>query len=188
MDDGTCMVGTAKFFLEFTADESCGKCTPCRVGTKILLDMLTDITAGKGREGDIATLEDLSRDIITTSLCGLGQTAPNPVLSTLRYFKHEYESHIHQKWCRAGVCRNLTTFWIDEKLCKACGACLRACPSKAIVGEKKVPHKIIQELCVHCRSCYDTCKFKSIKILPAGFEGDANEFLEKTAVGAKEEK
>ena len=188
MDDGTCMVGTAKFFLEFTADESCGKCTPCRVGTKILLDMLTDITAGKGREGDIATLEDLSRDIITTSLCGLGQTAPNPVLSTLRYFKHEYESHIHQKWCRAGVCRNLTTFWIDEKLCKACGACLRACPSKAIVGEKKVPHKIIQELCVHCRTCYDTCKFSSIRILPAAFDGDPNEFLAKTAVGEKEEK
>jgi len=188
MDDGTCMVGTAKFFLEFTADESCGKCTPCRVGTKILLDMLTDITEGKGRETDIATLEDLSRDIITTSLCGLGQTAPNPVLSTLRYFKHEYESHIHQKWCRAGVCRNLATFWIDEKLCKACGACLRACPSKAVVGEKKVPHKIIQELCVHCRTCYDTCKFNSIRILPAAFDGDPNEFLAKTAVGAKEEK
>jgi len=188
MDDGTCMVGTAKFFLEFTADESCGKCTPCRVGTKILLDMLADITKGKGKEGDIETLEDLSRDIITTSLCGLGQTAPNPVLSTLRYFKHEYESHIHQKWCKAGVCKDLTTFWIDEKLCKACGACLRACPSKAIVGEKKVPHKIIQELCVHCRTCYDTCKFNSIRILPAGFEGDPNEFLTKTAAGAKEEK
>ncbi len=188
MDDNTCMVGTAKFFLEFTADESCGKCTPCRVGTKILLDMLTDIAEGKGKEGDIATLEDLSRDIITTSLCGLGQTAPNPVLSTLRYFKHEYESHIHQKWCQAGVCRNLTTFWIDEKLCKACGACLRACPAKAVVGEKKVPHKIIQELCVHCRTCYDTCKFNSIRILPAGFEGDPHEFLSKTAVGAKEEK
>jgi NADH:ubiquinone oxidoreductase subunit F (NADH-binding) len=188
MDDNTCMVGTAKFFLEFTADESCGKCTPCRVGTKILLDMLTDITEGKGKEGDIETLEDLSRDIITTSLCGLGQTAPNPVLSTIRYFRNEYESHIHQKWCRAGVCRNLSTFWIDEKLCKACGACLRACPSKAIIGEKKVPHKIIQELCVHCRTCYDTCKFKSINILPAGFEGDPNEFLEKTAAGAKEDK
>jgi NADH:ubiquinone oxidoreductase subunit F (NADH-binding)/(2Fe-2S) ferredoxin len=188
MDDNTCMVGTAKFFLEFTADESCGKCTPCRVGTKILLDMLTDISEGKGKEGDIETLQDLSRDIITTSLCGLGQTAPNPVLSTIRYFKDEYEQHIHQKWCKAGVCRNLTTFLIDEKLCKACGACLRACPSKAIVGEKKVPHKIIQELCVHCRTCYDTCKFKSIQILPAGFEGDANEFLEKAAAGAKEEK
>ncbi len=188
MDDNTCMVGTAKFFLEFTADESCGKCTPCRVGTKILLDMLTDISEGKGKEGDIETLEDLSRDIITTSLCGLGQTAPNPVLSTIRYFKDEYESHIKHKWCKAGVCRNLTTFMIDEKLCKACGACLRACPAKAIVGEKKVPHKIIQELCVHCRSCYDTCKFNSIRILPAGFEGDPNDFLEKASAGKKEDK
>lgn len=185
MDDNTCMVGTAKFFLEFTADESCGKCPPCRVGTKILLDMLTDITEGKGTKEDMATLEDLSRDIIATSLCGLGQTAPNPVLTTLRYFKHEYESHIIDKWCKAGVCRDLATFWIDEKLCKACGACLRACPSKAIVGEKKVPHKIIQELCVHCRTCYDTCKFKSILILPAGFEGDPAEFL--AAAGAKTE-
>ncbi|MBI5633091.1 MAG: NADH-quinone oxidoreductase subunit NuoF [Nitrospirae bacterium] len=188
MDDSTCMVGTAKFFLEFTADESCGKCTPCRVGTKILLDMLTDITEGKGKEEDIATLEDLGRDIISTSLCGLGQTAPNPVLSTIRYFKDEYESHIRDKWCKAGVCRDLTMFWIDEKLCKACGACLRACPSKAIVGEKKVPHKVIQELCVKCRTCYETCKFKSIKILPAGFEGDPYELIEKTAAGAKEEK
>jgi NAD-dependent dihydropyrimidine dehydrogenase PreA subunit len=188
MDDSTCMVGTAKFFLEFTADESCGKCTPCRVGTKILLDMLTDITEGKGKEEDIATLEDLGRDIIGTSLCGLGQTAPNPVLSTIRYFKDEYESHIRDKWCKAGVCRDLTMFWIDEKLCKACGACLRACPSKAVVGEKKVPHKIIQELCVKCRTCYETCKFKSIKILPAGFEGDPYALLEKTAAGAKEEK
>ncbi len=177
MDDNTCMVGTAKFFLEFTADESCGKCTPCRVGTKILLDMLTDITEGKGKESDIETLLDLGRDIISTSLCGLGQTAPNPVLTTIKYFKDEYESHIRDKWCKAGVCRNLTTFWIDEKLCKGCGACLRACPSKAIMGEKKQPHKIIQEVCVHCRTCYEACKFKSIKILPAGFEGDPSELL-----------
>lgn len=181
MDDNTCMVGTAKFFLEFTADESCGKCTPCRVGTKILLDILTDISEGKGKEEDIVTLEDLGRDIIAASLCGLGQTAPNPVLTTLRYFKHEYESHINDKWCKAGVCRSLSTFWIDEKLCKACGACLRACPSKAIVGEKKVPHRIITELCVRCRSCYEACKFKSIKILPAGFTGDPYELLEKEA-------
>jgi len=182
MDDNTCMVGTAKFFLEFTADESCGKCPPCRVGTKILLDMLTDIAEGRGKEGDIETLEDLARDIIATSLCGLGQTAPNPILTTIRYFKDEYESHIKDKWCKAGVCRNLTMFWIDEKLCKGCGACLRACPSKAIMGEKKKPHKIIQELCVHCRSCYEACKFKSIKILPAGYEGDPYELA-----GAAEE-
>ncbi|MFZ2196744.1 MAG: NADH-quinone oxidoreductase subunit NuoF [Thermodesulfovibrionales bacterium] len=185
MDDNTCMVGTAKFFLDFTADESCGKCTPCRVGTKILLDMLTDITEGKGKVEDIETLQDLGRDIIAASLCGLGQTAPNPVLTTIKYFRDEYESHIIDKWCKAGVCRNLSSFWIDEKLCKACGACLRACPAKAIVGEKKVPHKIIQELCVHCRTCYDTCKFKSINILPAGFEGDPAEFL--AAAAAKKE-
>ena len=183
MDDNTCMVGTAKFFLEFTADESCGKCTPCRVGTKILLDMLTDITEGKGKESDIETLLDLGRDIISTSLCGLGQTAPNPVLTTIKYFRDEYESHIRDRWCKAGVCRNLTTFWIDEKLCKGCGACLRACPSKAIIGEKKQPHKIIQEVCVHCRTCYEACKFKSIKILPAGFEGDPSELLEAAAAG-----
>ncbi len=185
MDDNTCMVGTAKFFLEFTADESCGKCVPCRVGTKILLDILTDITEGKGQESDIETLQDLARDILASSLCGLGQTAPNPILTTIKYFRDEYESHILHKWCKAGVCRKLTTFWIDEKLCKACGACLRACPSKAIVGEKKVPHKIIQELCVQCRTCYDTCKFHSIKILPAKFEGDPHEFLEAAAAGEK---
>lgn len=186
MDDNTCMVGTAKFFLEFTTDESCGKCPPCRVGTKILLDMLTDIAEGRGKEGDIETLEDLGRDIIATSLCGLGQTAPNPILTTIKYFRDEYESHIKHKWCKAGVCRELTTFLIDEKLCKGCGACLRACPSKAISGEKKMPHKIIQDLCVHCRTCYDACKFKSIKILPAKFQGDPAE-LEAVSGKSKRE-
>lgn len=168
MDDSNCMVSMAKFFLEFTTDESCGKCPPCRVGTKIMLDMLTDITEGRGKEGDIETLDDLARDIIATSLCGLGMTAPNPVLTTIRYFKHEYETHIKERWCQAGICRDLCTFFIDEKVCKGCGVCLRGCPSKAIIGEKKKPHKIIQEMCVHCRSCYDTCKFGSIKILAAG--------------------
>jgi NADH:ubiquinone oxidoreductase subunit F (NADH-binding)/(2Fe-2S) ferredoxin/Fe-S-cluster-containing hydrogenase component 2 len=186
MDDNTCMVGTAKFFLEFTADESCGKCTPCRVGTRILLDMLTDITDGNGKEGDIETLLDLAKDILTTSLCGLGQTAPNPVLTTIKYFRDEYESHIHDKWCKAGVCRNLTTFWIDEELCKGCGACLRACPSKAIIGEKKKPHKIIQEVCVHCRTCYEACKFKSIKVMPAGYNGEPQEKAEPVKAGTTE--
>jgi NADH:ubiquinone oxidoreductase subunit F (NADH-binding)/(2Fe-2S) ferredoxin/Fe-S-cluster-containing hydrogenase component 2 len=188
MDDNTCMVGTAKFFLEFTADESCGKCTPCRVGTKILLDMLTDITAGKGKEEDIETLQDLGRDIIAASLCGLGQTAPNPVLTTIRYFRDEYESHIRDKWCKAGVCKNLTTFFIDEELCKGCGACLRACPSKAIIGDKKQPHKIIQELCVHCRTCYEACKFKSIRIMPAGYDGGQAGLAEAAAVKGEAEK
>jgi NADH:ubiquinone oxidoreductase subunit F (NADH-binding)/(2Fe-2S) ferredoxin/NAD-dependent dihydropyrimidine dehydrogenase PreA subunit len=167
MDEDTCMVSTAKFFLEFTADESCGKCTPCRVGTKVMLDMLTDITEGRGKEGDIETLEDLSRDIIGTSLCGLGQTAPNPVLSTIRYFKHEYESHIKDRWCQAGICSSLCSFHIVEELCKGCGACLRGCPQKAVVGEKKKPHRIIQELCIQCRTCFDACKFGSIEIKPA---------------------
>jgi len=186
MDDNTCMVGTAKFFLEFTADESCGKCTPCRVGTKILLDMLTDITEGNGKGGDIETLQDLAKDILSTSLCGLGQTAPNPVLTTIKYFRDEYESHIHDKWCKAGVCRNLTTFVIDEELCKGCGACLRACPSKAIIGDKKKPHRIIQEVCVHCRTCYEACKFKSIKIMPAGYEAGSPGKAEPVKAGAPE--
>lgn len=174
MDNSNCMVSIARFFLDFTADESCGKCVPCRVGTRILLDMLTDITEGRGKEGDIETLEDLSRDIIVSSLCGLGQTAPNPVLTTIRYFRNEYETHIKNKWCPAGICRELSTFYIDEKLCKGCGACLRACPSKAIIGEKKKPHKIIQDLCLACRSCWETCKFKSVKILP----GTARKYTE----------
>lgn len=180
MDEDTCMVSTAKFFLEFTADESCGKCTPCRVGTRVMLDMLTDITEGRGKEGDIETLEDLSRDIIGTSLCGLGQTAPNPVLSTIRYFRHEYESHIRDHWCQAGICGKLCSFHIVEELCKGCGACLRGCPQQAVVGEKKKPHRIIQELCIQCRTCYDACKFGSIEIKPAIRQ-------EKPALAAKDE-
>ena len=180
MDEDTCMVSTAKFFLEFTADESCGKCTPCRVGTKVMLDMLTDITEGRGKDGDIETLEDLSRDIIGTSLCGLGQTAPNPVLSTIRYFRHEYESHIKDHWCQAGICSKLCSFHIVEELCKGCGACLRGCPQQAVVGEKKKPHRIIQELCIQCRTCYDACKFGSIEIKPAIRQ-------EKTVLAAKDE-
>lgn len=167
MDDGNCMVSTAKFFLDFTADESCGKCAPCRIGTKLMLDILTDICEGRGQEGDIETLEDLSKDITAASLCGLGQSASNPVRSTLRYFRNEYEMHIRDKWCPTGVCRDLCTFYIDERLCKGCGACLRACSSKGIVGEKKKPHTINQDLCVHCRTCWETCKFNAIKILPA---------------------
>ncbi len=183
MDEDTCMVGTAKFFLDFTVDESCGKCVPCRIGTQIMLDMLIDISEGRGKDGDIEILEELSRDIIDTSLCGLGQSAPNPVLTTIKYFRNEYESHIYEKWCKAGVCRDLCSFHIVEKLCKGCGACRRVCPSKAIIGEKKKPHKVMQDLCIHCRSCYDTCKFNSIKILPANYEGEPSDL-----VGAATEK
>jgi NADH:ubiquinone oxidoreductase subunit F (NADH-binding)/(2Fe-2S) ferredoxin len=166
MDDLNCMVSVAKFFLEFTADESCGKCTPCRIGTTVLYDLVKDITEGRGKEGDLELIEDLSKDIIASSLCGLGQSAPNPVLTTIRYFRDEFEAHIKQKWCPAGVCRDLSTFYIDETACTGCGACARVCASKAITGEKKKPHTISQELCVQCRSCYQTCKFNSVKIGP----------------------
>ncbi len=186
MDNSTCMVNTAKFFLDFTSDESCGKCVPCRIGTKLMYDLLTDICEGRGKEGDIETLEDLSETIISASLCGLGQSAPNPVLSTIRHFRHEYEMHINNKWCTSGACRDLCTFHIDERLCKGCGACLRACSSKAIIGEKKKPHKIIQEDCVHCRTCWDACKFDSIKILPAAYRNASEtEIKYLTGIGMK---
>ncbi|MCK5503792.1 MAG: 4Fe-4S binding protein, partial [Thermodesulfovibrionia bacterium] len=163
----------------FTAEESCGKCPPCRIGTKIMLDMLSDITEGRGKEGDIDTLEELSRDIIDGSLCGLGQSAPNPVLTTIKYFRDEYESHITDNWCKVGICRKLSTFFINEEVCKGCGACMRACPSKAIVGEKKKPHRIIQEVCVQCKSCFDTCKFKSVIVGPAHYTGDPMALIKK---------
>ena len=166
MNDLNCMVSVAKFFLEFTAEESCGKCPPCRIGTTIMLDLLTNITEGKGKPGDIELLQDMAQDIIATSLCGLGQTAPNPVLTTIRYFKDEYESHIHEGWCKTGVCKDLCTFYIEEEKCKGCGACARVCPQKAVSGEKKKPHHIDQALCIQCRSCYEACKFDSVKIGP----------------------
>ncbi len=166
MTDLNCMVSVAKFFLEFTAEESCGKCPPCRIGTTIMLDLLTKITEGKGKESDIELLEDMSWDIISTSLCGLGQSAPNPVLTTIKYFRDEYESHINEKWCKTGVCKDLCTFYIDEAKCKACGLCKKVCPQNAITGEKKVPHHIDQAKCIQCRSCYEACKFGSVQIGP----------------------
>lgn len=162
MDERSCMVDIAKFFLGFTADESCGKCTPCRVGTAILLKKLTELTEGKGKPGDLEILENISRTIISSSLCGLGQTAPNPVLTTIRYFRDEYEAHIYDKKCPAGVCKELITFMIDAEKCTGCTACSRKCPQKAITGEKKKPHVIDQSLCIKCGVCYDTCKFESI--------------------------
>lgn len=162
LDESDCMVNIAKFFLQFTQSESCGKCVPCRIGTKRLLEILERITSGRGREGDIQLLEDLARDVKATSLCGLGQTAPNPILSTIRYFRDEYEAHIMRKKCPAGVCKDLLSYLVLTEFCKGCGACKRVCPAGAISGEKKEPHKIDPDLCVKCGACFETCKFKAI--------------------------
>ena len=162
LDEDNCMVNMAQYFIHFTQEESCGKCVPCRVGTKRLKEILDRITKGQGRPDDIERLEKLSAGIRNTSLCGLGQTAPNPILSTIKYFREEYEVHIRDKKCPAKVCKALLTYSIDEKLCKACGACLKACPTSAITGEKKVPHKIDPAKCIRCGSCFDVCKFKSV--------------------------
>ena len=162
MDEDTCMVDIAKFFLEFTVDESCGKCTPCRVGTKRLLELLNKITEGRGTMEDLERIEELAAFIKENSLCGLGQTAPNPVLSTLRYFRDEYVEHIVNKRCPAGVCRALLTYQIDPVKCRGCTACARACPAGAIMGSVKNPHKIDNEKCVKCGSCIEKCRFDAV--------------------------
>ena len=162
MDEDNCMVDIAKFFLEFTVDESCGKCTPCRVGTRRMLEILEKITDGRGEDGDIEKLEELALTIKATSLCGLGQTAPNPVLSTLRYFRDEYEAHIYEKRCPAGQCKKLAQFIIDPDLCKGCSLCAKKCPVGAISGEIKSPFTIDQDKCIKCGACIDSCKFKAI--------------------------
>lgn len=172
MSDRSCMVDVAKFFLEFTKEESCGKCVPCREGTKVMLSILEDISEGRATLDDLNTLEDLAKDVRKSSLCGLGQTAPNPVLSTIQYFRHEYEEHILDKRCSTGACRELTTFHIDPDKCTGCTACALKCPVTAISGEKKKPHHIDQSRCITCRMCYETCKFGAIHIGPgAHFAG-----------------
>ena len=162
MDEDTCMVDIAKFFLEFTVDESCGKCTPCRVGTKRLLELLTKITDGKGTMEDLDKITELAEFIKANSLCGLGQTAPNPVLSTLRYFRDEYEEHIKNKRCPAGVCKALLNYKIDPVKCKGCTLCARACPAGAITGTVRQPHVIDTAKCVKCGACMEKCKFGAI--------------------------
>lgn len=162
LDETSCMVDTAKFFLQFTQSESCGKCVPCRIGTKRMLEILERITSGNGRDGDIELLEELAHYIRATSLCGLGMTAPNPVLSTIRYFRNEYEAHIRDKKCPAAVCKDLITYSILEEVCTGCGACKRACPADAVRGTRKSPHRIDTEVCIKCGTCFDACKFKAI--------------------------
>ncbi|MBR1969202.1 MAG: NADH-quinone oxidoreductase subunit NuoF [Clostridia bacterium] len=162
MDEDNCMVDIAKFFLEFTVDESCGKCSPCRIGTKRLLEILDKITKGNGTLEDLDRLELLCNNIKNASLCGLGQTAPNPVLSTLRYFRDEYVAHVVDKKCPAGVCKSLTNFEIIADKCKGCSACARKCPANAITGEIKKPFVIDKEKCIKCGACIETCKFGAI--------------------------
>ena len=162
MDEDNCMVDIARFFLDFTVDESCGKCAPCRIGTKRMLEILERIVEGKGEDGDIEKLENLANTIKTTALCGLGQTAPNPVLSTLKYFRHEYEAHIYEKRCPAGQCKKLLTYKIDPDKCKGCTLCARNCPAGCIMGKVREPHVIDSSKCLKCGACMEKCKFGAI--------------------------
>lgn len=164
MDESTCMVGMAKFFLDFTSKESCGKCVHCRIGTRRMLEILTRIVEGNGKDGDIELLEELCNAIKDGALCGLGQTAPNPVLTTIRYFRDEYEAHINDKKCPAGECMDLLHYKIDPEKCKGCTMCARNCPVKAISGETKKPHVIDESKCIKCGHCMTLCKFDAISV------------------------
>ena len=164
MDESTCMVGMAKFFLDFTAKESCGKCVHCRIGTKRMLEVLTRITEGEGKPGDIELLEELCAGVKDGALCGLGQTAPNPVLTTIRYFRPEFEAHIRDKKCPAGECTALVTYSIDPDKCVGCTKCARNCPVGAISGEVRKPHTIDPQLCIKCGKCAENCNFGAVEV------------------------
>jgi NADH:ubiquinone oxidoreductase subunit F (NADH-binding)/(2Fe-2S) ferredoxin len=166
MDETTCMVDIARYFLDFCQKESCGKCVPCRIGTKRMLEIVTRFTHGKALSGDIEKLAKLAADVRDSSLCGLGQTAPNPVISTIRYFRHEYESHLNDKFCPAGVCKGLFLYEIDAEKCTGCTVCAKNCPAKAITGDKKKPHAIDTVKCELCGICVDKCKFNAITPKP----------------------
>jgi NADH-quinone oxidoreductase subunit F len=164
MDEGSCMVDVARYFLAFLQDESCGKCVPCRMGIDRMLEIVTDITEGRGTPKKLALLEELAETVSLTSLCGLGKTAPNPVLTTLRYFRSEYEAHIKHKKCPAGVCKSLITYSIDVEKCTGCGVCLKGCAYGAVTGKKKQPHAIDKALCQKCGICRSECKFDAVMV------------------------
>ena len=173
MDDRSCMVDVARYYINFLSEESCGQCTPCREGLRWMLDILTDICDGKGREGDIELLERIAKTVEDASLCSLGKTAPYPVLSTIRFFRDEYEEHIRDHVCRAGVCHNLTEFYIDPDACTGCGLCSRSCPADCISGERKEPHVIDTEKCIVCGSCRTVCHFDAVLTRKPGRKGGA---------------
>jgi NADH:ubiquinone oxidoreductase subunit F (NADH-binding) len=164
LDDETCMVDIARFFMEFTQDESCGKCTPCRIGTRRILEILNKICEGKGEEGDLEALEHLCKEIKTTALCGLGQGAPNPIETILRHFRDEYEAHIVEKRCPAKVCKSLIRYEIMDGPCTGCTVCARNCPVDAIHGERRQTHVIDPDVCVRCGICMQVCNFNAIEI------------------------
>ena len=162
MDEDSCMVSVSKFYLDLTVEESCGKCSPCRIGNKRLHEMLEEISHGKGTMETLDKLRNLSKVIKDTSLCGLGQTSPNPVLSTIENFWDEYVEHVVDKKCRAGQCKDLMQYFIVAEKCIGCTACVRVCPTNAITGEKKQPHVINQDTCIKCGACVEKCKFNAI--------------------------
>jgi ferredoxin len=162
MDDDTCMVDLARYFLNFTVEESCGKCTPCRVGTRHMVEILEKICNGFGEKGDLERLEFLAKTVKSTSLCGLGQTAPNPVLTTIKYFRDEYKAHIEEKRCPALICKALITYRVIEERCTGCQRCVSVCPTGAITGPRAKPHNLDPNKCIKCRACYEICKFDAI--------------------------